>query len=106
MVNVPWCHDCDNPDGLCTCQPEPLQWSWRGMYGDDPEEIITIGTPPEDLPEEVVEMVRDLYKDTGEPGEYYTRLRLAVSLNLCREIGNAWNKSLLWAPQWLEFVEK
>lgn len=19
MVNVPWCHDCGNPDGLCTC---------------------------------------------------------------------------------------
>jgi hypothetical protein len=22
MVNVPWCHDCDRPEGLCECSPE------------------------------------------------------------------------------------
>lgn len=24
MVNVPWCHECDNPDGLCKCSLTPL----------------------------------------------------------------------------------
>lgn len=21
MPNVPWCHDCNRPDGLCECEP-------------------------------------------------------------------------------------
>lgn len=28
MVNVPWCHECDKPDGLCRCcgpTPRPLR---------------------------------------------------------------------------------
>lgn len=25
MVNVPWCHDCDNPLGLCSCEADPDQ---------------------------------------------------------------------------------
>jgi hypothetical protein len=30
MVNVPWCHDCNNPDGLCTC-PETLARQERDL---------------------------------------------------------------------------
>ncbi len=24
MVNVPWCHSCNRPDGICVCPDTPV----------------------------------------------------------------------------------
>lgn len=67
MVNVPWCHECDNPDSICKCAgsasaaPSPVADDTPNKpwcKGCDKPEKLCMCSEPEGPPQELIDKVR------------------------------------------------
>jgi hypothetical protein len=83
-------------------------WDYCGLYGDD-DQVIDIITMPAELPDNLKQALKTLYE--GGATEFYG---CGVSmddgyqlkdLGLARQVGNAWNERIMWAPQVHEWMK-
>lgn len=93
-------------------------WEYRGLYNDSDPRTVVIQTQPDDLPKyakkALVEFNYDdriWYLGSGESrdkflSEHRKTCNKLEEVGLAREMGNAWNKRIRFAPGLYDWIEK
>ena len=93
-------------------EKEDRRWTWHGRYGDDSGDWLYLEKLPHELSDNLQKALRELHeKNKGARFERnvgydsHKNGRRLQELDLIREVGNAWNTSIQFAPQvhqWLK----